>query len=70
MKMEDNYTKHLEEKIHEKLEAGEYHTFLLKNKKEKKEKKEKKDIETKVQVFCFGMSFMMFLAAVIELYCN
>ena len=28
------------------------------------------DIETKVQVFCFGMAFMMFLGAIIELYCN
>ena len=44
---------------------------LLKAQQKQQQKHQKYlDIETKVQFFCFGMAFMLFLAAVIELYCN
>lgn len=37
---------------------------------QKQQQKDDSDIETKVQIFCFGMAFMLFLGAMIELYCN
>ena len=70
--MKDNYTRELEKKIHKILTAGEYHTHSLEEllQEQNKRNNKEKDIETKVQIFCFGMAFMLFLSAIIELYCN
>lgn len=55
---------------HKALSAEELFKAQQKQQQKQQQQKDDSDIETKVQCFCFGMSFMMFLGAMIELYCN